>query len=102
MRDVYDMMVIRDMGGGMCDRMVVLRKLKIVGEWLKKRVVHYIESRVRNERFSSQKEGEEHMRFLEKNDKDLRMEWKIEKMWGKFKVVVVSSASVALQKLGGE
>lgn len=59
--------------------MVVLGKHKIVGGWLKRRVVGNIKGRVRYMRLLMWKE-------------ELWMEGEIEQMWDKFNELVVSSA----------
>lgn len=67
MRDVYDIKTVKGMGVGMSDHMVVLCELKVVGGWLKKRLVDNTDGMVRRERLPIQREHE-YMRLLVNTD----------------------------------
>ena len=74
MRDVVDVKAIRGLNGGLSDHMIVLCKLKLVGEWIKRHDVEPKGRRIRSEKMIGDEARCEYVGLIKE-----KMKWMLSK-----------------------
>ena len=92
MRCVKYMRAVRGMGRGLLDHYAVLRKVRLVGAWIKRREVVAGARRIRSEKLRERQYRERYTRSLEGKGVEWDGDNNVEHMWEQVKRAVVDSA----------